>query len=126
MLLYFFRVCQSKLHAVSRSLIGILMALLVSEPRTTAGFLFRCHGESGRFLIFDCSILFCFSLIEFHCTFSISFKYYHIMLSIIVFMLGSDLALDLALSFSVSSLGERRRNTVDDFSIVQVHFVFAN
>ena len=41
-----------------------------------------------HFLIVQSS--FCFLLIEFHCTFFISCKYYHIMFIIIVFRLGSD------------------------------------
>ena len=33
-----------------------------------------CVGRVDDFLFFDCSSPFCFLLIEFHCTFSVSYK----------------------------------------------------
>ena len=50
------------------------------------------HGAGWMILLLDCSSLFCFLLIEFYCTFSISYKiqqyyvYYYC-----IFLLGSDM-----------------------------------
>ena len=50
----------------------------------------RLQGTVDDFSFFDGSSLFCFLLIEFHFTFSISYKIHHIMFINIVFWLGSD------------------------------------
>ena len=55
-----------------------------------------CFKYLGRGRVDDLSFFeylspFCFLLIEFHCTFSISYiKYYHLLFTIIVFWLGCD------------------------------------
>ena len=51
--------------------------------------LFIARGRADDLCFFDCFSPFCWLLIEFHCTFSISYKY-HIMFIIIVFRLGCD------------------------------------
>ena len=51
----------------------------------------RLQGRVDDLSFFEYLSPFYFSLIEFHCTFSISYKYYHILFIIIVFWLGCDL-----------------------------------
>ena len=51
---------------------------------------FIMRGTVDGLSYFDYLSLFCFLLIEFHCTFPYLIKYYHIMFIIIVFWLDSD------------------------------------
>ena len=60
----------------------------------------RLHrGRVDDLSFFEYLSSFCFLSIEFHCTFSIFFKYYHILFIILVFRLCCDCLLFLLLSF---------------------------
>ena len=51
---------------------------------------YKERGRGDDLSFFEYLSPFCFLSVEFHCTFSISIKYYHILFIIIVFRLGSD------------------------------------
>ena len=49
-----------------------------------------CRGRVDDLSFFEYLSPFCFLSIELHCSFSISYKYYHILFIIIIFWLGCD------------------------------------
>ena len=80
------------LMSLKRSHLTITMKLCSFRKLRYISYIFRCSfRERGNdFSFFEYLSQFCFLLIEFYCTFSISYKYDHILLIIIVFWLGCD------------------------------------